>query len=130
MSYEFDSHKPIYLQLVELFSQLIAGGAWAAGMRVASVRDLAMTYGVNPNTLQRALSELEREGLMYTERTNGRFITEDQQRIDSVRQQLAQDRVEQFIQQMSALSCSKDELIRLIDQKWGNEDVTDRNQES
>ena len=130
MSYEFDSHKPIYLQLVDLFGQLIASGAWAAGMRVASVRDLAMTYGVNPNTLQRALSELEREGLMFTERTNGRFITDDQQRINGVRQQLAQEKVEKFTQQMSALGCSKDELIDLINQKWGDENVTDRNQES
>lgn len=130
MSYEFDSHKPIYLQLVELFSQMIASGGWAAGMRVGSVRDLAMEYGVNPNTLQRALSELEREGLMYTERTNGRFITDDQRLIDDVRQQLAQKRVGHFIQQMSALGCGKDELIRLIDQKWEEEHVNDRNQKS
>ncbi len=118
MSYEFDSHKPIYLQLIELFSQQIVSGAWAAGEKVASVRELALIYGVNPNTVQRALSEMEREGLMYTERTAGRYITNDQRLIQDVRQKLAGDKVEQFISQMNALGCSKDELVHLINMKW------------
>lgn len=118
MSYEFDSHKPIYLQLIELFSQQIVSGTWAAAAKVASVRDLALTYSVNPNTVQRALSELEREGLMYTERTSGRYITQDQNLIKDLRQKLAGDKVEQFISQMNALGCSRDELISLINMKW------------
>ena len=124
MSYEFDSHKPIYLQLIELFSQQIVSGAWAVGAKVASVRDLALTYGVNPNTVQRALGELEREGLMYSERTAGRYITKDQHLIQDVRQKLAGDKVEQFIAQMDALGCSRDELIQLINMKWRRDHET------
>lgn len=124
MSYEFDSHKPIYLQLIELFSQQIISGTWVVGAKVASVRELALTYGVNPNTVQRALSELEREGLMYTERTSGRYITNDQRLIQEVRQKLAGDKVEQLIAQMNALGCSRDELVRLINMKWGRSNET------
>jgi GntR family transcriptional regulator len=125
LSYIFDNQRPIYLQLQEFFSQLIVSGSWAPGERVASVRELAMTYGVNPNTMQRALSELERDGLMYTERTSGRFITEDQQLIDRIRRELASEIVEHFLSQMTTLGCSKEELLTLINKKWRVSHVSD-----
>lgn len=126
MSYVFDNQRPIYLQLQEIFSQLIVSGFWPPGERIASVRELAMTYGVNPNTVQRALSELERDGLMHTERTSGRFVTDDQKLIEQVRQRLARDKVEQLIQQITVLGCGKEELLRLIDEKWGLSHESDR----
>lgn len=125
MSYTFDNQRPIYLQLQEIFSQMIVSGSWVPGERVASVRELAVTYGVNPNTVQRALSELERDGLMYTERTSGRFITEDQQLISRIRQQLASEIVEHFLSQMTTLGCNKEELLALIDKKWRASHVSD-----
>lgn len=125
MSYTFDNQRPIYLQLQEIFSQMIVSGSWVPGERVASVRELAVTYGVNPNTVQRALSELERDGLMYTERTSGRFITEDQQLINRIRQQLASEIVEHFLSQMTTLGCSKEELLTLINKKWRASHVSD-----
>lgn len=128
MSYEFDNHAPIYLQLIELFSQKIVNGSWPAGDRVASVRELAMEFGVNPNTVQRALAEMEREGMMYTERTSGRFITQDQQLISDTRQQLAEEKIDQFINQMQGLGLGRDELKQLIDRKWGKNNGADRNQ--
>ena len=115
MSYEFDGNTPIYLQLVQLFRQNIAGGSWSPGERVASVRELALTYGVNPNTVQRALSELEREGLAYTERTSGRFITTDTQRIAATRDQLAEQQVARFLAQMRELGYKRAQLLALIE---------------
>ena len=128
MSYEFDNHAPIYLQLIELFSQKIVNGSWPAGDRVASVRELALEFGVNPNTVQRALAEMEREGMMYTERTSGRFITQNQQLISDTRQQLAEEKIDQFINQMQGLGLGRDELKQLIDRKWGKNNGADRNQ--
>jgi DNA-binding transcriptional regulator YhcF (GntR family) len=128
VSYEFDNHAPIYLQLIELFNQKIVNGSWTAGDRVASVRELALEFGVNPNTVQRALAEMEREGMMYTERTSGRFITQDQQLISDTRQQLAEEKIDQFINQMQGLGLGRDELKQLIDRKWGKNNGADRNQ--
>lgn len=121
MSYEFDSQTPIYLQLLQLFRQHIAGGSWAPGERVASVRELALAYGVNPNTVQRSLSELEREGLAYTERTSGRFITTETQRIAAVRDQLAGQLVERFLAQMRELGYDQAQLQALLIGRFGPE---------
>ena len=91
MTASFNQHEPIYIQLLERFRARIVNGSWEPGARIDSVRALALEYGVNPNTIQRALSELEREGLAYSERTAGRFITEDQAQIDALRGRLADD---------------------------------------
>ena len=122
MSYEFSSHLPIYIQLVDLFSHLIASGCWSEGDKVDSVREIALKYGVNPNTVQRALSELEREGLVYTERTSGRFITKDKKTISKVRNRLAAQSVEQFVAQMHSLGFQQTELIEMIKEKWSEND--------
>lgn len=118
MSYAFDNQTPIWLQLLNLFRQNIASGSWQAGERMASVRELAVTYGVNPNTVQRSLSELEREGLVFAERTSGRYITTDGQRIQAVRDQLAQDQVEQFLRRMRDLGYTREQLQTIMDQEW------------
>ena len=73
----FDNNIPIYIQIVEKLKIQIISGEYAPGERLLSVRDLATSLKVNPNTLQRALQELEDAGLIFTERTNGKFVTSD-----------------------------------------------------
>ena len=81
---DFDNNRPIYIQLLEDFKIKISTGEWEAGDKIDSVRNLATDYKVNPNTIQRALAELEREGLCESQRTIGRFVTEDEKKIKSL----------------------------------------------
>jgi DNA-binding transcriptional regulator YhcF (GntR family) len=81
MNWCFQSDRPIYIQLKEQLELNIISGAYPPGMKLPSVRDMASEASVNPNTLQKALSELEREGLVYTQRTSGRYVTEDEKMI-------------------------------------------------
>ena len=85
MPWELDNDRPIYLQLMERIQQDIVSGIYKPGDRLPSVRDLAVEAAVNPNTMQKALSELERSGLVYSQRTSGRFITEDTQLLDEMK---------------------------------------------
>lgn len=118
MAYNFDPQRPIYLQLIDLIRQGIAAGQWVPGGKIPTVRDLALMYGVNPNTVQRALSELERDGLLFCERTSGRFITQDASRIVDLRRQLADDLIEHLAEQLLALGYEPDQLLKLIGEKW------------
>ena len=118
MSWNLDSDRPIFLQIVERFKLDIVSGALPPGARVPSVRELASDAAVNPNTMQRALSELERTGLMRTERTSGRYITEDTQMIAGLQKDLAATGVEAFVTQMKRLGLGRDEVIGLIKEKF------------
>ena len=86
-----------------------------------SVRDLAMEAGVNPNTMQRALAELERDGRVYTQRTAGRYVTEDQAAITQARHALAAERVRSFLSDMGRLGFEKEELLSLLRQEMEKE---------
>jgi DNA-binding transcriptional regulator YhcF (GntR family) len=110
----FDPSTPIYSQIIDGFKREICSGALKPGEKVLPVRELAMELGVNPNTLQRAMSELEREGLLYTERTSGRYVTQDSQLIFNVRKELSAGLAADFLKKMTALGCSADEIIELI----------------
>jgi len=112
----FDSNSPIYLQLVKLFTIRIAGGKWNPGDRVMSVRDLAVEFKVNPNTVQRALAELERDGLVYTERTSGRFITNEKEIIRKARSRLVDEEVADFVKQMRQLGYSREQWLALVEE--------------
>lgn len=112
--FKFNNTEPIYIQLVDLFKLKIVSGEWRCGSRMPSVRDLALEYGINPNTMQRAMSELEREALVRTESTNGRFITSDKALIKAERDRLAQKEVAYFIGRMEAIGCSREEITELI----------------
>lgn len=114
MTNEFQSNMPIYLQLVDKFKHKIVSGELQAGSKIDSVRDLAISFEVNPNTVQRALSELERDGLVYAERTAGRFITNNKELISNMRNEIAQDIIGKFIKQMSSLGFSYSESMELI----------------
>ena len=91
MPWELDNDRPIYLQLMERIQQDIVSGIYKPGDRLPSVRDLAVEAAVNPNTMQKALSELERSGLVYSQRTSGRFITEDTRLLDEMKTSLASE---------------------------------------
>ena len=103
MANQFQSNVPIYLQLVNNFKHRIVSGDLQAGSKLESVRDLAISFEVNPNTMQRALAELEWDGLVYADRTVGRFITEDKELIIKMKESVAQEIIGQFIQQMKSL---------------------------
>lgn len=122
MNPTFDSKTPIYLQLIEQFEREIVSGARQPGSKVESVRELAAQMEVNPNTMQRALTELEREGLLYTERTAGRFITQDAGRIAKVRRQSARRQIAAFLDAMRNLGYEKEEILRLLQTDAEGED--------
>lgn len=114
MSYEFDAGRPIYLQLCELLTQAIVSGEYTPGQRLSGVRELAMQYGVNPNTAQRTMTELERNGLVYSERTTGRFVTTDTDRIAEVRNAAALEQTVLFLKKMDNLGITQDEIQNLL----------------
>ncbi len=110
MPWEFDNQRPIYTQLIEGLELRILAGAYPPGSRLPSVRDLAAEAAVNPNTMQRALTELERSELINTQRTSGRFVTEDAERIRSLRKEIAQEKLEHFLSEMRRLGVTRPEL--------------------
>ncbi|MBO1264259.1 GntR family transcriptional regulator [Proteiniclasticum sp. SCR006] len=114
MPWNFDNSIPIYLQIIQEMKRRIIRKELIPGERLASVRDLAKEAGVNPNTMQKALSELEAEGLLETERTTGRFITSDQNLIASLREAYLKERLQPFLAELQSLGLSEEELTTLI----------------
>ncbi|MBE6049896.1 MAG: GntR family transcriptional regulator [Clostridium sp.] len=115
MSWEFDNSSPIYKQIIKEMELRIVSGIYKSGEKLESVRDMAKKASVNPNTMQKALTELEKTGLIYSQRTSGRFITEDIDMIKEVKISLAKDKVEQFINGMKSLGFSKEEIISIVE---------------
>lgn len=111
---DFDSTVPIYLQIIGEIKRQIASGEREPGSRVESVREFAQRMGVNPNTGQRAFAQLERDGLMYTERTSGRYITADTALIAKLRKELAGNMISEFVERMLKIGFSKDEILKLV----------------
>ena len=122
MRWEFSNDAPIYTQLIQQIKVGIVTGAFPPGERLPSVRDLATEAGVNPNTMQRALAELERDGLVYSQRTAGRFVTEDNTMINAAKRSLAQRHVKTFLEAMLRLGFRKEEIIDLIERELGEEE--------
>ena len=116
MEWTFNEDAPIYLQIVQQFKAQIASGRWQPGEKIPSVRELAAEASVNPNTMQKALSELERTGLVYSQRTSGRFITEDTKMIDDIKSEMAREIISQFLENMQKLGFQKDEAVSLMKQ--------------
>ena len=114
MEWTFSADLPIYSQLVAQIKLAIVSGVYLPGERLAPVRELAMEAGVNPNTMQRALQELEREGMVYTQRTSGRFVTEDTKVIESAKKLLAEREIKSFLAQMTRLGYPKEEIVSLL----------------
>ena len=117
MAWEFKNGIPIYLQIVDGIKVRIAGGALPPGSKLPSVRDLAAQAGVNPNTMQRAMTELEQEGLLYTQRTSGRYVTEDETKMRELRSALSEKYVEELFTQLSRLGMTREEIITEVS-RW------------
>lgn len=117
MPWELSNDRPIYLQLMERIQMDIVSGKYQAGGKLPSVRDLAVEAAVNPNTMQKALSELERNGLVYSQRTSGRFITEDVTMIKKLKQQLANEHILEYFEKMKQLGFEKEEALQLMQEK-------------
>jgi DNA-binding transcriptional regulator YhcF (GntR family) len=109
----FTGRSPLYLQLAEMFRIQVASGSWMIGNRIGSVRELASEYQVNPNTIQRALAELEREKLLITERTSGRHITDDREIIRKLRRDLADQALVEFTERMHKIGFIQNEVLKM-----------------
>lgn len=119
---DFDSSRPIWHQLIEEFSRRIVVGQWRPGERIGGVRELAVDFKVNPNTVQRALSELERDGLCRSERTAGRFVTQDAARIHALRASLAAEAAQDYVHRAKGFGLSCDAAIALVTERWSSGD--------
>ena len=112
---DFDNKTPIYLQLMDDIKKQILAGQLQPGERLASVRDIAMAKGVNPNTAQKALSQLETESLITTNRTSGRTVTEDKTLIKSMRDDFARGEVLDFLTKMTSIGYTDPEILIYIE---------------
>lgn len=121
MAWKLDSDRPIYSQILERIEMQIVSGIYEPGSKIPSVRELAAEAGVNPNTMQRALAELERKGLVVTQRTSGRVVTEDMNMIKETRSALAKEQIQDFISRMRELGFEKEEILVLIKKEAGGE---------
>lgn len=115
MTWNLDSSRPIYAQLAEQVRLDIIAGLYAPGTKLPSVRELAARAKVNPNTMQKALAELERSGLVHSMRTSGRFITEDTDMIQQMKEDLAADQIREFLEKMSGMGFQPQDTLELIE---------------
>ena len=115
VEWTFREDTPIYTQLCEFLTMAIVSGELQPGQRLTTVRELAAETGVNPNTAQRAVAELERRGLVYSRRTVGRFVTEDAERIESERQALAEEHGRAFLAAMEKLGFNRIQTVMLLE---------------
>ncbi len=122
MAINFDNQRPIYIQLLEHFQAKILTDSWKPGQKITSVRELALEYEVNPNTVQKALSELERLNLAQSERTRGRFVTENLDVIRQLRRDSARNISKEYIQSAKKLQLSLDETLSLVANFWDKYD--------
>lgn len=114
MAWEMKSDRPIYAQLIEQIQFLVVSGKYPPGSKLPSVRDMAQEASVNPNTMQRALSQLESEGLLYSQRTSGRFVTEDEERIMQIKNELAAQLIHEFADRMKNLGFNEQQTMNLL----------------
>ena len=125
MKWDFKNGEPIYQQIVRILRTQIASGEYPPGSRIPAVRELALEAGVNPNTMQKALAELERDGLLETVRTTGKFVTQDQERINEIRNTLAADSIRILIGNLKSLGLTEDQILAALEQSLKREETTD-----
>lgn len=114
MPWRLNSDRPIFIQIIEKIQMDIISGRYKPGDKLPSVREFAQEASVNPNTMQKALAELERTGLVYSQRTSGRYITEDTTMIEELKTQIAENIITQFFENMQNLGYEKHETISLL----------------
>ena len=119
--WRIEENRPIWVQLTELLSEQIIAGRYGPGERMPSVRDLAAEAGVNPNTMQRAMAELEAMGLAQTNRTAGRVVTEDMEIIAQKRKETAGKQIQEFIRRMRNLGLSSEDILAAVEEEISKE---------
>ena len=117
MNYKFADNTPIYVQLIEMIKIKIVSGKYESGSKLPTVRDIALEYGVNPNTVQRAFMELERDGLVKADRTSGRFVTDDKKIIDLELKQLSETYVDDLFVKLNSLGMNDEQIVKLIKER-------------
>lgn len=114
MGFNFEGDMPIYLQIIEIIKMQIIGKRYLPNSKLPSVRALSLEYGINPNTIQKALVELEDMGLIYTESTNGKFVTNDENLILAIREQTIKKNIDKFLESMADIGINKSDLISIL----------------
>ena len=114
MAWKFTADRAVYLQIAQRIEKAVLAGVYPPGEQLPSVRQLALEAAVNPNTVQRAFTELENQGIIYSRGTLGRFVTQNTQTIEACRLEMAQQQVQQFLKDIGQLSISKDQAITMI----------------
>lgn len=114
MNWEFNDDMPIYLQIINIIKAKIASGELKPKEKLKSVRELALEAGVNPNTMQKAMTELERQGIVYSQRTSGRFISESGEVMSNLKKELQQQYIEQFVENMKKLGIEPNETLNYL----------------
>ena len=120
MKWTFENGIPIYMQILRRLRTEIASGAYPPGAKLPPVRELALEAGVNPNTMQRAFAELERDGLVYTQRTSGRFVTEDAEVLKNLRKTLSEDVIAEMCTRLMNLGMRREEILSAV-QEWAGQ---------
>lgn len=113
----FDENKPIYLQIIDEIKRRIVKEEYRPGDKISSVREFALSLGVNPNTVQRALSELERDSLVVSERTAGRFITKDEKIIQELKDEVIQYKIDQFVKDIESYDYDKEKVLMMLKER-------------
>lgn len=122
MTYKFSSDRPIFLQIAEIIKADIVSGKIEVGHKLKSVREFAAEFNANPNTVQKALAELEEMGLIYTDRTNGKFVADDRLTIIKGKQKVINQKISDFFKEMQSLGLSKTDIVQMVEiegaKKW------------
>lgn len=114
MKIKFNEREAIYIQIINYYKSMIASGEMKGGDKLPSVRELSAEIEVNPNTIQKAFAELEREGLTYTQRGRGKFVSSDEEKIKNIKVNMSQEIVCDFLGKMSRLGFNQGEIIEII----------------
>ncbi len=123
MEYIFDNERPIYVQLVEMIRIDIVSGKFKKGEKLPSVRELALVMKVNPNTMQKALQELENENLIYTERTNGKYVTQDVKLIEEAKKAMASQKVADYLNSMQNIGIDFNAAVTYLQEFGGKNGI-------
>ena len=114
MPWKFDNERPIYLQMVDVMSMRIANQTYKPGSKIPAVRELALEAGVNPNTVQRVFAELERRGVLYTERTTGRYVCRDTVVLEELKEHLSQTYIDEMLRHLRELGLSDEAIQKTV----------------
>lgn len=117
MDFKFDGNTPIYLQIVDYIKTQIISKKYLPSQKIPSVRELSFMFSVNPNTIQKALDKLEDLGLIYTESTNGKFVTNNQEIIENIKQSTVDQMIDNFFVNIEKMGLSKNEVLDIINNK-------------